>query len=134
MADQKRGFKKGWEGGPGRPTGSKNKVTVEVKQALMYVFKNMLITEVDDKTGKKKYHKGRDALLHWANKNPTEFITKLLPKLLPKPVEVSGLDGEKITQNMFIVMPEKTLLPDVPGEKIVYDPEIEQIELDEEED
>lgn len=36
---------------------------------------------------------GGDRLADWADKNPGEFFTKLLPKLLPKQVEVTASDS-----------------------------------------
>ena len=127
---KKHRFKKGWEGGPGRPEGSKNKLSKEVKDTFQFVFNNFTIKEKDPKTGQVTRHKGKHAILYWANKNPDEFITKIAVKMLPKPVEVSGADGGPIKHATLVLLSEKKKL--IPDEKIVYDPEIRQIELDEE--
>lgn len=64
--------------GMGRPKGSVNKKTAQVKEALQAVYAE----------------KGGDtALLAWAQKNPTEFY-KLWGRMLPQ--EVSGPEGGPI--------------------------------------
>ena len=53
--------------GPGRPKGSPNKITADVKQAILNAF---------EKVG------GKDYLARQANENPVAFMT-LLGKVLP---------------------------------------------------
>lgn len=62
----------------GRQAGTPNKTTASVKQALLEAF---------DRRG------GVNALLEWANVEPTEFY-KLWAKVLPQ--EITGKDGEPI--------------------------------------
>lgn len=64
--------------GKGRPKGSTNKATAEVKDVLRKVHADM---------------GGEKAMLSWAASNPTEFY-KLWIKMLP--TELSGLDGGPI--------------------------------------
>ena len=63
--------------GPGRPRGTRNKLTLAAKEALEYAFA---------KIG------GQDALAAWAKKNPTEFY-KLFAKLIPARQELTGAGG-----------------------------------------
>jgi hypothetical protein len=65
--------------GQGRPKGSPNKITVDIKQMILAAL---------DKAGGEKY------LLLQAKKNPTAFMT-LIGKVLP--TQVTGGDGGPIT-------------------------------------
>lgn len=60
------------KGGPGRPKGAQNKVTLEVKQALSWCFEEM---------------GGRKKLLKWAKENPTIFYTKMYIQMLPMTIQ-----------------------------------------------
>jgi len=75
--------------GPGRPKGSQNKVTADVK--------GMILTALAD-AGGAKY------LLDQAKTNPTAFLT-LIGKVLPK--EVTGADGKDLVPAgvTFVVQP-----------------------------
>lgn len=66
-------FKKGQSGNPkGKPVGSKNRSTTEVKNAFIEVF---------HKRG------GVNALLKFSNENPVEFY-KILGKMVPKEMDL----------------------------------------------
>lgn len=70
--------------GPGRPKGSPNKQTVEVKQA---------IAEAAAQLG------GTNRLVAWAKEDPANertFWGSIYPKLLPLTVHGSGADGEHL--------------------------------------
>ena len=71
-------WKKGCPGGPGRPKGIPNKVTLSVREAIVAAFEKM---------------GGVDALVKWAKKNPTDFY-KLWTRLLP--VQITGEGGGPI--------------------------------------
>ena len=64
----------------GRQKGTPNKSTASVRAAFEEAF---------EKLG------GADALVEWAEKEPTEFY-KLYAKLIPVKTEVSGIDGSPI--------------------------------------
>jgi len=68
-------FKKGSAGGPGRPKGTPNRMTLEVKALIEQAF---------DQMG------GLGSLTAWAETNPTAFYTGLWGKLLPKDLNVTG--------------------------------------------
>lgn len=68
-------FKKGHKLATGRPKGSKNKTTLEVKQVVLKTFKDM---------------GGCKAFKQWAEENPNLFYDKFLSKMVPKEVEMSG--------------------------------------------
>ena len=73
--------------GPGRPKGSQNKTTVEVKAALDAAF-----------TGAG----GVDTLTDWAKDNPTEFY-RLWTKLLPKHLAVASAHASPESVSFMIV-------------------------------
>ena len=76
MADTK--FKKGQKSGPGRPPGTQNKVTKELKEMILQALDN----------------KGGVAYLETqAEDNPTAFLT-LIGKVLPMTVQGPGEGGE----------------------------------------
>ena len=99
-------FVKGNPGGPGRPRGTKNRMSVEIKELVMHTVENMEITIGRGRN--KQSYKGKEAFVAWASSNPERFYTKFLTKLMPKAVEVSGPDGDKIeTQMQIVVLPAK---------------------------
>lgn len=63
--------------GPGRPKGSKNKVTAATEQNIIKTFESL---------------GGVKQMVAWARENQTEFYTKVYVKLVPKDIkaEVSG--------------------------------------------
>lgn len=63
--------------GIGRKPGSKNKFTIQAKEAFQLAFKGM---------------GGVPQLVRWAKKNPTEFY-KLYSRLIPVEVGGAGKDG-----------------------------------------
>jgi hypothetical protein len=65
----------------GRKKGSRNKVTEQLRNAIMYVFR---------KRG------GQQGMLEWAEKHQDLFYTRVLPLLLPKAVELTGADGKDL--------------------------------------
>ncbi len=71
-------FKKGHS--IGRPKGKSNRSTTIIREAFLAVF--------EERGGKK-------GLLSWSNDNPDEFY-KLVGKMVPKEMEVSGVDGGPI--------------------------------------
>ena len=93
-------FEKGDAGGPGRPPGTPNKSTAEVKAALEACF---------DGLG------GIQALQDWATLNPTEFY-KLWGKLIPKDLKVSTDSGPiRIIVQTGVPLPESAKETDGPG-------------------
>lgn len=77
----------GGKPGPGRPKGSRNKVTGIAKD---------MIAEVADRLG------GADRMLTWAKESPENekaFWVQVYPKLLP--LQVSGEGGEAIGIAVF---------------------------------
>ena len=75
--------------GPGRPKGSMNKVSKDLKESYMQAF---------DGIG------GVEALIKWAKKNQDEFY-KLMTKLFPRPevnVEVQQAQAQQINMTDLI--------------------------------
>lgn len=78
-----RGLKKGMTNNPGgRPRGVKNKLPGELKKKILAICDNL------DKEGK--------GLEDCAREEPRWFYENFLKVLVPKGVEVSGVDGEPI--------------------------------------
>lgn len=75
MADTK--FKKGQKSGPGRPPGTQNKVTKELKEMILAAL---------DESG------GVDYLKRQAEENPGPFMS-LIGKVLPMTVQGTGEGG-----------------------------------------
>ena len=71
----------------GRKKGTPNKLTTEVKDALSKCFKSI---------------GGHKAFSEWARGNPTEFY-KLWSKLLPKELELSGVNGSAIELAVTVI-------------------------------
>lgn len=59
--------------GPGRPKGSKNKITLSMKEAFIAAYESI---------------GGEDALAEWAKQNQTEFY-KICARMIPANVEGS---------------------------------------------
>jgi len=73
-------YKKGQSGNlKGRPKGTKNNLTSDLKT---------IITNVFDKIG------GEDALMKWAKSNKTTFYVKIYSKLIPRNIELGNTDGK----------------------------------------
>jgi hypothetical protein len=63
-----------------------NQQTSALKAAIFRTFNEM---QLPDEDGNPRPH----SLIAWASANPKEFYTGLLPRLLPKPVEISAAEG-----------------------------------------
>jgi hypothetical protein len=79
-------FKPGCEGGPGRPKGSRDK--------LSYAFIEALNTTFEELTDKDK-PAGIEALRELRDNQPAQYAN-VIGKLMPKLMELSGPDGEAI--------------------------------------
>ncbi len=77
-------FKKGNKLG-GRPKGSKNRLTNDVRQVFHRVYEEMGKNTIDEKTLKPL--SGHEAMLLWARENPTEFY-RLYGKMIPQTAEL----------------------------------------------
>ncbi len=78
-------FEKGHKLATGRPKGSKNRITNDVRQVFHRVYEEMGENIVDEKTGKPL--SGHQAMLEWARMNPTEFY-RLYGKMIPQTAEL----------------------------------------------
>lgn len=65
--------------GPGRPKGAANLTTRQVKDSILTCFESI---------------GGIKAFTTWAKANPTEFYSRILPRLIP--TEITGNDGGPI--------------------------------------
>ena len=72
--------------GPGRPKGSKDKLTRDAKQAFQYAF---------DKLG------GADKLAEWAQENTTDFY-KLFARLIPVDNRHSDPNGNALNFTLYV--------------------------------
>lgn len=77
MADKITGNNRPHRAGPGRPKGSKNKVTLAAKEALLLAFEGA---------------GGVAALTQFAREQPAHFYA-IWGRIIPKPVEVQGEGG-----------------------------------------
>jgi hypothetical protein len=85
--------------GSGRQAGTPNKTTSIVKDALEQTF---------NKLG------GQEYMERWARQFPNEFF-KILAKLLPKDVQITGEGGEPIQLIIVTGVPKKEeVKPDAP--------------------
>ncbi len=80
-------FQKGHKLATGRPKGSKNRITNDVRQCFHKVYENMGNHIVDETTGIPLT--GDEAMLLWARDNPTEFY-RLYGKMIPQTAELGG--------------------------------------------
>jgi hypothetical protein len=71
-------------GAPGRPKGTKNKITNDVRECFHKVYNEMGHEVIDEKGQKQSGHK---AFLTWARDNQTEFY-RLYGKMIPSTVEL----------------------------------------------
>ncbi len=78
-------FQKGNKIVGGRPKGSKNRITNDVRQVFHRVYEEMGANLIDEKTLKPL--SGHEAMLEWARLNPTEFY-RLYGKMIPTTQEV----------------------------------------------
>lgn len=83
-----RGRKKGCKKTGGRKPGQKNRFTTSIKDAFKEAFQRM---------------GSADGLYHWAKDNPTEFY-RLIARLIPNEVEMSGKDGGPIPCTLIQVV------------------------------
>lgn len=81
-------FKKGQKSGPGRPKGTPNKTTAQLKEMILSAL---------DKSG------GVDYLVERANdpKTASAFLT-LIGKVLPMTVQGAGPNGEHVFQKIVV--------------------------------
>lgn len=79
-------------GKKGKPKGAVNRTTLSVKNAFLEAF---------EKRG------GVKALLAWANDEPSEFY-KIMGKMCPKELEVSGPNGGPITTRVEVAFVESS--------------------------
>lgn len=92
------GFEKGNKLG-GRPKGSKNRITNDVRQAFHKVYDEMGKDFEDDK-GNPKPLTGHEAMLLWARGNPTEFY-RLYGKMIPTTAELPEDLHEDFVDNLI---------------------------------
>ncbi len=80
-------FKKGNQAGVGhgRPKGSKNRLTNDVRQVFHRVYDEMGKGTINPETGKQ--YTGHEAMLLWAQDNQTEFY-RLYGKMIPATAEL----------------------------------------------
>ncbi len=81
-------FKKGQKGGPGRPKGVPNKVTIAAKEAIALAAEKM---------------GGTDRLVAWAQEDPLNeraFWSSIYPKLIP--VTLAGDANNPIGMSMRV--------------------------------
>ncbi len=115
------GFEKGNKLGTGRPKGTKNKLTNDVRQAFHKVYDEMGENiKVDGKP-----MTGHEAFLGWARDNPTEFY-RLYGKMIPATAELTGDIHENFVDELVF---EEEQLNLVEGQANVVDVgEMTQIE------
>ncbi len=78
-------FNKGHKLATGRPKGSKNRITNDVRQVFHRIYEEMGTGIIDETTGKPIT--GHQAMLVWAQSNPTEFY-RLYGKMIPQTAEL----------------------------------------------
>ncbi len=111
-------FKKG---NNGRPKGSKNRLTNDVRQIFHKVYdetgaETMI---VDKKTGEKRKMTGHEAMLTWARDNMTEFY-RLYGKMIPATAEITGEIHEDFVDGLIFSEEIDKL---VDGQAVVVDGE-----------
>ncbi len=79
-------FQKGNKLSTGRPKGTKNRMTNDVRQIFHKVYDEMGKHVVDEKT--QLPLTGHQAMLEWARANPTEFY-RLYGKMIPATAELA---------------------------------------------
>ena len=65
----------------GRRKGAKNKTTKQLQDIIMRCFNELQVEGAPY------------SLIEWAKAHPKEFYCGLLPRLLPKPLDLQGGDG-----------------------------------------
>jgi hypothetical protein len=91
------------KGNSGRPKGSKNKLTNDVRQIFHKVYEDMGGDDeiTDPITGKKRRLTGHEAMLIWARGNPTEFY-RLYGKMIPTTQEIQIDNHEDFLDDLVI--------------------------------
>lgn len=107
-------FKQGHKLATGRPKGSKNRITNDVRACFHKVYEEMgANVEVD---GRKQT--GHEAFLAWARENQTEFY-RLYGKMIPQTAELGGdvlenfIDGLIFEEEQFKLLDGQAEVVDV---------------------
>ncbi len=82
----------------GRPKGAKNRLTNDVRAIFHRVYDEMGDGIIDEKTGKPI--SGHQAMLAWAQANPTEFY-RLYGKMIPASIEIPDDALENFIDNLI---------------------------------
>lgn len=80
-------FKQGHKLATGRPKGSKNRLTNDVRECFHKVYEEMGANVIDERTGKPLT--GHQAFLEWARDNQSHFY-QLYAKMIPQTAELPG--------------------------------------------
>ncbi len=95
-------FQKGHKLATGRPKGSKNRITNDVRECFHRVYDEMGADKINPDTDKP--YTGAEAMLLWARDNPTEFY-RLYGKMIPQTAEITGDVHEDYLE--FLVLEEE---------------------------
>lgn len=103
----------------------KSKAQAEaLKGAIFRTFNEM--QEVNRETGRPEPW----SLIEWAHANPKEFYTGLLPRVIPKPVEISA--GEGVSFALVYQVGDQQLVIGADGQaKALPDPGVIDVEAEE---
>lgn len=116
-------FEKGNKIAKGRPRGSKNRLTNDVRQVFHKVYDEMgSDTEIQDEvTGQIRRMTGHEAMLLWAKTNQTEFY-RLYGKMIPATAELPEDMHEDFVQQL-IFEDEEAELTEVKAVDVGNDPQ-----------
>ncbi len=92
-------FEKGHKLSLGRPKGSKNRITNDVRQAFHKVYDEMG-KDFQNEKGEDTPLTGHEAMLLWARGNPTEFY-RLYGKMIPTTAELPEDLHEDFVDNLI---------------------------------
>jgi hypothetical protein len=114
------------KGNSGRPKGSKNKITNDVRQIFHTIYNEMgNQEEIEDQiTGRKRKMTGNEAMMKWARENQTEFY-RLYGKMIPTTQETMAdnhedfLDELIIEADVLIQEPEQLVIEAIPAQPVV---------------